>query len=1156
LLNSVVKDSLFETQEQPVAMAAGDGLWGNRFAVESLIGNGSSRVLFRAKDRVNGISVALKILSPLEREPAERFLSEAEALGNLNHPALVRHVAHGLTAQNQPYLASEWLDGENLGQRLARGRLAPDLAARLGARVLQALAAAHREGLVHGDLKPSNLFLPDQDAARVVVLDLGVGLCRPTARPLNHTGVITGPWYLTPEQVQGSVALDGRTDIFSLGCVLYECVTGRYLLAEDLWSSGFPPEGFAGRCVAVPQPLRAILERMLAVGRDDRADDAERLSSELSEVARVLEGIGTRFAIEVSPRGDFRVLFEKGPREPSPTLTGRAIPCFGRERELDLLESLWHEVCEKSVARAIIISAPAGGGKTRLRQELCERIKRNGPAFELLVGGGDPMRDGAPLSLLGPVLISATGLTGGEPATVKHQRLLAEIEHVLPPGQIQRVAAFLGEMAHIPFPEDPLCLRAARLYPQLMADQLRRAWIDWLEAMCSRRPVMLVLDDVHWGDSASVALAETALRVLHDKPLLLMALAQPEVDQRFMSLWRERAPQRIHLAPLSSRQSQRLVEYVAGPLPAATVRAMVERAQGNPLWLEELLRVVQGGGDIGQQRLETLLGTLQTRLHALDPGSKLILGACAVLGRGFHVDAIKAMVDSECHLDLERRLDLLEEQEILFSHASMVGQEFSFRHALVRQAAYEMLSRDERCMGHLWAGRFLEQMGESDACVLAEHFERGRDKLSAVYWLKRAAARALDADDMTGTLNLVNRALSLGAGEEDEKALRAIEAQIHAWNEEFCESERAARIAVSSEVAETRWRAISSLAAALTAEFKTEDLERLLASWAEPPKQPELNAHWLDCLLNALPSLVTAAGTPMRQRLQQGLEKLLENAPPDAPWVGHAESLRAHLAWAAGQPMQAQAGFARAAHHHARFDNRRAECEARAHLGQLLLYTGQLEKAEDTLRPPLEIAQRLELTLLSGKIAANLARVLAYRGIWDEARELGLRALSIAETHGSRRSQGEAEACLSLTEWQAGNYPSAEKFAIEAAASFELYPKGQSLAQALLARAQLGQGRTSEALQHARAAYDRLECPRTLGEGESTILLTMAECLLAVGDNRTAHQVLQRSSERLREWAETMTDPAVRRSFLTGLPEHVQLLQLCRLAHLEAPAMP
>lgn len=1136
-----------------MATANGEERFGNRFAVEALIGSGISGALFRAKDRVSGSSVALKVMPPLERKAAERFPGEVEVLNRLNHPAIVHHVAHGLTPQLQPFFASEWLVGENLGQRLSRGGLAPDLVARLGARVLQALAAANREGLIHGGIKPSKLFLPDQDPARAIVTDLGVGLCKSGVMPISETGVMTGPWYLAPEQVQVSGVLDGRADIFSLGCVLYECVTGRCLIPESIWNSDGPHEGFTGLCAAVPQPLRAILERMLATDRDDRPADPERLSSELLEVARVLEGIATRFAIAVSPLGDFRVLFEKGPREAPRTLAGRTIPCFGREREFDLLEGLWHEVCKQSVARALIISAPAGGGKTRLRQELCDRIKRHGPAFELLVGHGDPMLDGAPLSLLGPAILSAAGLTGGEVAREKQQRLTAEVEHVLPPGQAQRVAAFLGEMAHAPFPDELPLMREARLDPRLMADQIRMAWIDWLEALCNRHPVMLVLEDLHWGDSASVALAETALRVLHDKPLLLMALTQPEVDQRFMNLWRERSPQRIHLAPLSARQSQRLIEYVAGPLTAAVAREMVEGAQGNPFFIEESLRVVLGGGNKRPERSETALGMVQTRIQALPPEPRLVLGACSVLGRRFRVDAVKAMVEGDGPMDVERCLNLLEDQEILFSYTSMAGREFSFRHALIRQAAYDMLPLKERRLGHLWAGRFLEQTGETDARALAEHFERGRDQPRAIHWLRRATEQSLHADDLTGTLHLAQRALKLGAHDEDEKALRVNEAQIHLWHEEHPEAERAALAAVSSQAAETRWQAMRCLLAALAAQSKTEDLGRLLVPIAEPPERSDLIGCWLDCLSSAIPFLVTAQGEQVRTRVRPRLEGLLT---ADAPWVGKAESVVAQLAWATGRPTEAQAGFVRAAQRHASLGNRRAECEARFNLGRIMLVTGQLEKAEDCLRPLLESVRRLELALLSGMISETLARVLAYREAWDEARELGLRAISLAVNRKDRRLQGNAEIALALTELLAGNYPSAEKFAIAGAASVEMARTGRSLAQAMLARALLAQARTSEALQHARAAYAQLDNPPGIDGAETTTHLAMAECLLATGDTAAAHEVLRRACSRLRDRADTITDSTVRRSFLAGLPEHARLLQLCHQANLEALAEP
>jgi len=128
-----------------------------------------------------------------------------------------------------------------------------------------------------------------------------------------------------------------------------------------------------------------------------------------------------------------------------------------------------------------------------------------------------------------------------------------------------------------------------------MADQMLLSWLEWLEAECDHHPVLLILEDLHWGDTPSVNFVDAALRVLPEKPFMVLALARPEVDRRFPGVWKERSPQRINLAPLSPRTSQRMIEHVVGKIPEESVRWIVERSQGNPFYLEELLRVVRDG---------------------------------------------------------------------------------------------------------------------------------------------------------------------------------------------------------------------------------------------------------------------------------------------------------------------------------------------------------------------------------------------------------------------------------------------------------------------------------------------------------------------------------------------------------------------------------
>ena len=135
-----------------------------------------------------------------------RFLRESRLLAELSHPGIVSYVAHGTTPERTPYLVMEWLEGETLAQRLAREPLAPADSLELARAVLRALAAAHARGVVHRDVKPSNLFLRGGRAADVVLLDLGLVRVLSESDRLTRSGSVLGtPAYMAPEQAQGKL---------------------------------------------------------------------------------------------------------------------------------------------------------------------------------------------------------------------------------------------------------------------------------------------------------------------------------------------------------------------------------------------------------------------------------------------------------------------------------------------------------------------------------------------------------------------------------------------------------------------------------------------------------------------------------------------------------------------------------------------------------------------------------------------------------------------------------------------------------------------------------------------------------------------------------------------------------------------------------------
>ena len=229
---AAVADPATGERDAPTLLTEGDVL-AERFVIERLAGRGGMGAVYRALDRTTGEPVALKIMAHGGHHD-ERFAREARVLSELIHPAIVRYVAHGTTSQRKPFLAMEWLEGEDLAQRLGRAGLTAAESVAVAVRVAEGLATAHARGVVHRDVKPSNVFLVGGDPARAKLLDFGIvrlqhaieGL-RDQERPMTRTGTVLGTvGYMSPEQAIADRALDARTDVFALGCVLFECLTG------------------------------------------------------------------------------------------------------------------------------------------------------------------------------------------------------------------------------------------------------------------------------------------------------------------------------------------------------------------------------------------------------------------------------------------------------------------------------------------------------------------------------------------------------------------------------------------------------------------------------------------------------------------------------------------------------------------------------------------------------------------------------------------------------------------------------------------------------------------------------------------------------------------------------------------------------------------
>lgn len=857
------------------------------------------------------------------------------------------------------------------------------------------------------------------------------------------------------------------------------------------------------------------------------------------EIKRLLEG---RFEIVAEPDGRARLLFEKGLREAPRTVLGKEIPCIGREREVRELEGLFEACIEDERAQAVMMSGSAGCGKSRVAYEFLERTRDRGQSFELLIGRGDPTRLNVSLGLIGQALRAVAGITGTEPEDVQRKRLVAHASRFLPSKSATNTVAFLGEIANIRFPDDDLPqLQAARRDARLMADQTMTAWVDWLEAEAEHHPVLLLFEDLHWGDFASINYVDSALRVLRTKPFMVLALARPEIDERFFGIWRERHPQRMSLMPLGNRAAQQFVKTVLGDIEPQKMDWLLQHAQGNPFYLEELVRVVATGGDLGQLP-SSVLGTVQVRFDAVGADSKLVLRAASVYGQSFLPEGIKVMLAELSDEDVDSWLDILVRQEILFSRPVGNARQYVFRHALLQQAAYALLSPSDEISAHYIAGDFLENNGERDAMVLADHFEKGQKAERAIRWLRVAANQAMEVDDLKAALDRVDRGVHLGAKGDDLAELRVVESEARFWKGEYVEAERAARDGGGCKDPKLALRATYGLLRSLGPQAKYDEVYKLAQKLEIKPAHPELVDAWLSCRVFSAAHMASTGHYAGIEQIIDLLESERERIEPIL--VGRIETLRAHAARAAGRPADFAIGFQRAAEFFEGAGYARAGTEALGNAGVSLMELGQLDQAETLMRRLWATAERMGLNHLIGGTLCSLANILAYRGEHDEARVLGEKALRWTSENSDQYFHAYTCLYMSLNEYLSGNYTLAESRARDALTLVEGNPSLRPFALALLGRALNKQGGTAAGLQYSQEAYAQLQALGQVDDGEATIRLALAECRLAEGQEDAAREVLRLACDWLVARANTINNLDWRRSFLERIPEHRAIVEL------------
>jgi len=1290
----------------------------DRFEVERLASSGGMGAVYRATDRVTGELVALKLLHARTVGSAERFLREGRLLAELRHPGIVSYVAHGTARSGELYLAMEWLEGEDLETRLGRGALGAAGAIVLARRVASVLAAAHAAGVIHRDVKPSNVFLVDGDPARAKLIDFGIARLRDGSRTLTQVGTLLGtPGYVAPEQARGDEEVDGRADIFSLGCVLFECLTGqpaftgnspmallaKVLLADaprlqatspelsapldglvaamlakdkegrppsaaavelalagivDLVSAGTAPpsthrqalttgeqrlvcvgmvcsgtdgatdgegrprRGILGLLQGAVEPLGARVEGLvdgsavflgewkgtvdsqalraarcalavlsaaptvsvaLATGRVELSSnlpvgEAIDRAAALVRLERAHAELGVRIddltAALLQSRGGFELaagagyallLGERDRGEPSRTLLGKTTPFVGRDRELVLLSGILEECVSDEVARVVLVTGSPGIGKSRLRQEFVRRVGADFGGTQVWYAHADAMSAGSPLAVLGQALRRAMGVPAASSARDDEARraIEARVARHVPPEDRARVAEFLAEMLRVPFAEDvSVQLRAARQNAVLMADQTRRAWEDFLAAECSAHPVVLLLEDLQWGDLPSVQFVDAALRNLSTKSFMVLALARPEIEATFPRIWAERGVQPLPLGALTRKASERFVEGVLGTRTAIDVGSVVERAGGNPFYLEELVRAAAEGRDDALP--DTVIAMVQGRIEALDVEDRRLLRAASVFGETFSSGGLAALLGQEPSAALDERLQSLAQLELLerrdagsglAGHRQVSGQAaYAFRHATVREAAYAMLTEADRTLGHRMAREWLVQVGERDSLVLAEHCERAGERRLAVRHFVVATEAALEGSDFDAVPVLVRRAMACGADGEERGALLTMETDAHHWRGDLAAVERCGKEALVA-VAQGSRRWWSLLGTVISSAARRADgpglaaYTRTILEAPDPPFEADADAAVGFALAKLCDHNWRAGNADAVVRGVARLDALVATRAHPGPWlIGWVEEARSTLASLRDDHAQVLKHLVASEGSFLRAGDLRLACVESSYAAWACIVLGFHAEAERRLRALLATADRLGMKLVLGGAKHNLGLLAAQAGRFEEGRSLERQAMDHALGAGDQRLLESCYVYLALIEQRAGDLGEAERILREGLARASPIASRDALWASHLGSLLLEKGQAAEALQLVEGIHGAVERGQPGGDeaSETVLRLVYAEALDANGDHARAKVAIRAAADRLLAVAAKISDSAWRMSFLERVPENARTLMLAR----------
>jgi serine/threonine protein kinase/tetratricopeptide (TPR) repeat protein len=1064
----------------------------NRYEVLGVLGEGGMGIVYRCADKSTSQLVAIKRVIPppgnLAHEYVMWFYKEARALAALNHPNIVRAHDFGQLRDGSPFLAMELVTGASLHD-LTHARLGFPVIWSVVDQILAALAHAHARGVIHGDLKPSNVLVEPNgdDPPTVHVLDFGLAWLRLDAqderlsgmKPMEfapHAGAGT-PGYMAPEQIQHEMHhVCGATDLYSLGCVLYRLLGGKAPFSgnskELLRVHAFDPAPELKPVIDVPDGVAGYVMRLLAKRPWDRWEFAAearaawavwRPGAEVKSFHFQMPAVRSEPPAPTRPSGGETPNpdLEPAPDRPPGLLSIRPSPLVGREDVRRTLRQVSNELVEGEGAphRLVMMVGPAGSGKSRVAEWLCEVAHEEGSMVPLRAryrAIRSPL-DG----MLGAVL-SYYNFERVDRHTI--ERSLLDRWKVRRDDKNGRAwVAGAAEWLRPVGPDQTIGPSGIRFTLDTL--DTRRMVIRYtLRKISRKRPLLFWLDDLH---NAGPATIDGLLRILEDEPdqrILMLVTARSEevalgtsAAERLRQLREATGGTVIDVQPLTPDRTLELIRSSI-PLDDAAVEEAARRSRGNPLFALQQLHawalsghmefsgnVYRVPADVLAVRPQTTAELWDSRLAAVPEQHRTAAYAAATLGGDVRRNVLNALLTSLGQA-ADTAMQGLVNAEVLIPRGP--GR-YQWPHELLQE--------------HLLA-----------------RLQTRPDKEK----IFRAAAAALTLHPLANERRIVRQRMVnlIEASDSDTAALLLFDFLQQSWN--------GARepLATLSDLELLKGK-LRGRTLALKNRWQAEAL-RHVGRMAEASTYAEL----------------------ARSRFEE---------LSDAENIAHCQRLLGHLASEQGASAEGLELVRRALATFEGLGNVLGKALCQSVAGEIEYMLGDYEQARDTIVAAEKNFAALDQPLGRGQCLLLLSWIEHSEGATERSRRFASEARAEFERAGYRLGTAQADASLAHVEHRLMNYHGAESGALEALAVFETLrtPRGQAACDRLLAMVGLDTDDVDMAELHADRAlriYGKTNDP--WGVMETKLLL--CQVALFRHDTARARELLEECSRIAVEEAE------------------------------------